>query len=335
MKTIGFVLSDGFPMLGFAGLIDTFHVAAGQPGFPDYRLRTLAIGDPAVPAGGVRAANGVMVQVDGSIGDDAMTHDLDIAFLISPRNRTGADGRPDLRAMIAGENEALLAPLRTLAARGVTIGGVAGGAWLIAQAGLLDGYTAAIHRDLQGAFAEAFPNVALERDASFVIDRDRLTARGGVDAMKLATKLVLLAERIRGRKVDPKRTSAMLAQTAPTESLRQRHDTANPTVLRALVAMEAHISETLSRAVLAKAAGVSVRQLERLFREHLYRTIDEVYRRIRLEHAVTLLRETSMTAKAIAAACGFKSAGAFSRAFSRRYGVPPAGARKYPFIRAE
>ena len=66
----------------------------------------------------------------------------------------------------------------------VAMGGVSGGAYVLARSGLLDGYRATIHWEHLPAFSEEFPHVSVERNL-FVIDRDRLTCAGGIAALDL------------------------------------------------------------------------------------------------------------------------------------------------------
>jgi transcriptional regulator GlxA family with amidase domain len=72
--------------------------------------------------------------------------------------------------------------------------------------------------------------------------------------------------------------------------LRSRLGIADAKLLGVLSAMEASLETPLARAGLAGAAGISLRQLERLFRRHLGRGIQEHYRRLRLDRARLLLR---------------------------------------------
>ena len=102
----------------------------------------------------------------------------------------------------------------------------------------------------------------------------------------------------------------------------------NDRVLKVLAEMEARLEEPPDRQVLAGLAGLSLRQLERLFSTHLGETIGECYLRIRLEKAGELLRNTGMTITAVSVACGFQNGSHFSRAFKARFGKPPSAERR-------
>jgi transcriptional regulator GlxA family with amidase domain len=106
--------------------------------------------------------------------------------------------------------------------------------------------------------------------------------------------------------------------------LRDRYAITNDRVLKVLAHMEAAVEEPAPRTDLARIAGVSVRQLERLFLAQLGETVNRAYLRIRLAQAEDLVRKTGLSATAIALACGFRNSSHFSRVFKSRFGHPPS-----------
>jgi transcriptional regulator GlxA family with amidase domain len=109
--------------------------------------------------------------------------------------------------------------------------------------------------------------------------------------------------------------------------LRLRLGIADEKLLRVLRRMEGNIEAPQSRAELARIAGVSVRQLERLFRRHLGHGIHRQYSSMRLERARQLLRETTLPVLDVAIATGFSSSSQFARAYKRTFGEPPSRTR--------
>jgi AraC family carnitine catabolism transcriptional activator len=94
--------------------------------------------------------------------------------------------------------------------------------------------------------------------------------------------------------------------------------------------MEEHIEDTLSQAHIAAAAGLSQRQLERLFRTLTQMSPVAFYRQLRLDRGQRLLTYSRMPVRDVALATGFSTLAEFSRAFKSKYGRPPSHVRKRP-----
>jgi transcriptional regulator GlxA family with amidase domain len=87
--------------------------------------------------------------------------------------------------------------------------------------------------------------------------------------------------------------------------------------------MEAAVDAPVQAAAVARAVGLSPRQLERLFRRHLGQTPAAYAAGLRLDRARTLLRETGMPVTAVASACGYITPSRFSAAYRGRFGRSP------------
>jgi len=307
---LGFMLIDGFALMSYASIIEPFRAANVLSASPLYAWRHFSVdGRP------VRASNGIELVVDGML-DPA--DGFDLLFVC-------AGGNP-----AEFSNRTTLAQLRQAASRGARIGGVSGGPFIMARAGLLDGYRCTIHWEHETGFIEAFPRVAVERGL-YVIDRDRLTCAGGTAGLDLAIELIgdshgsELAALVGEWHI---RTQERAGEGAQRVSLAQRYRSAPPGLLAALQLMSDTVAEPVSRQALAKRTGVSVRQLERLFRAHVGRTIGQEYLRLRLDTAMLLLRDSSLSRIEITVACGFSSATHFSRAFRKWFAMTPTQARQ-------
>jgi transcriptional regulator GlxA family with amidase domain len=158
-----------------------------------------------------------------------------------------------------------------------------------------------------------------------------MTCAGGVAALDMVVELI---ERDHGPGLASAvgdwfiRTHVRSGTDAQRPTLRERYGIANDKVLGALGRMEQRIEEPLGRAELAAQAGVSIRQLERLFSRHLGAGVGQAYLRIRLDQAQRLLRQTSMSVVEIAVACGFGGSSQFSRAYRLRFSQAPGSDRK-------
>jgi transcriptional regulator GlxA family with amidase domain len=252
--------------------------------------------------------------------------------MILPDLAFGTDCRElDLLLVCAGGNPATysdkptFAWLRKLARQGVAIGGVSGGPFIVARAGLLDGRRCTVHWDHVPAFQEAYATARLTRSL-FELDGDRITCSGGVAGLDMMTALIT---RDHGRELGAAVSDWFLHNYAREGSGPQRMDlrlrlgVSNKKLLPVLKAMEDNLEEPWSRGKLAQVAGLSVRQLERAFARSLQRGIHQHYLALRLNRSRQLLRETSLSIVEISLATGFGSASQFSRAFRQAFGFSP------------
>ncbi len=104
----------------------------------------------------------------------------------------------------------------------------------------------------------------------------------------------------------------------------------DPRLVRLLAYLRAHLDEPLEIGALASLAGVSPRQLDRVFARLFGESPRGCLRRLRLERAARQLRTTRRRVLAIALDAGFDSHEAFTRSFARRFGHNPAAYRRLP-----
>lgn len=307
---LAFLLLDGFALMSYAALIEPFRAANTLRERPLYSWSHISLdGQP------VRASNGATIMADHGLADAI---DADMLFLFA-----AGDPRGQM-------TPALAAWLRRMARRGVTVAGVSAAPYLLAGAGLLDGHRATIHWDHRDAFEEAFPHLVLD-EALYVIDRGRITCAGGMAGMELARALIErrhgadLASRVGDWYIGPDPRPADRPQRSGAQG---RFARADARLARVLDHMEAHVEQPASREDLAALAGVTVRQLERLFARHVGEGLAAHYLRLRTQRAMRMLRSTGLSVTEIAFACGFASASHFSSAFRRLYGQSPRAARE-------
>ncbi|MCK1396800.1 GlxA family transcriptional regulator [Bradyrhizobium sp. 4] len=306
---VGFLLIPDFAMLPYVSVIEPLRAANRLSGRALYHWSHVSIDGEATAA-----SNGVRIQTDYCVGTDAH---FDYLFVC-------AGGNPALF-----RHAPTFAWLRRLARLGVTLGGVSGGPYILARATLLTGYRFTIHWEHAPAFVEDYPDLDLRRSL-YEIDRDRLTSSGG--AAPLDMMHALLA-REHGSAL-AMAVSEWFLQTHVREGtgpqrmpLRERLGIAHAPLLRVISRMEQTVENPVSREDLARLADVSLRHLERLFRQHLGHSIGEHYLALRLDRARDLVRQTSLSVLEIALACGFTSASHFSRTYRARFGKAPRAER--------
>lgn len=306
IRHLGLLLVDGFALMSYASVIEPFRAANSLSGRELYRWTHVSAGAPSA-----RASNGVSVLVEAGIGEPIA---CDRLFVL-------AAGNP-----ATFNNDQCFRWLRRLARQGTSVIGVSGGPYLLAKAGLLDGYRATIHWEHATALREDFPDLALEAGL-FVIDRNRMTCAGGTAGLDLSLCLIeqdhgpALSRRVSEWFI---RTEQRASDRAQRAGLGDRYGTANHHLLQMLELMENTIDEPLSRAELSARTSISIRQLERLCKLHLGCGVAETYMQIRLDRAAQLLRSTSLKVTEVAVACGFPSQSHFSRRFRKRFHCPPS-----------
>jgi transcriptional regulator GlxA family with amidase domain len=308
-QTVGFLLVQGFALMSYAAAIEPLRAANLIAGKELYRWWHAAPGGRPV-----MASNGVAIIPDCGTDSDRLA---DIVFVC-------AGGNPAIF-----EDRRVFAWLRRLARKGVTIGGISGGPYILAKAGLLGERRATLHWEHLPAFREAFPDVELV-PSLFEIDGNRITCSGGISALDM---MVALIERDHGRQLAAS-VGDWFLHTHIREGMgpqrmdpRYRLGVADEKLISVLRSMEMSLETPRPRALLAREAGISLRQLERLFRHHIGRGIHGHYRCLRLERARQLLRETTLPVLDVALATGFASASQFARAYRRAFGEPPSETR--------
>ncbi len=266
----------------------------------------------------VTASDGLSVNVDGGIGDEASLQDIEAVIVCGgwhvERNTT----------------EAVLRWLRSIAQKGIGFGATCTGSYVLAKAGLLDGYRCSVHWENMGALADLFPNVHVSRNL-YTIDRDRYTCSGGTSPIDM---MLYFIRRRCGTDI-----SAGVAEQFVYERIRGSSDqqriplrhvvgTQSEKLVIAVELMEANIKEPISQEDIAEYTGISRRQLQRLFQRYLLCTPSRYYLWIRLARARELLYQTSMSLVEISSLTGFVSSSHFSKSYKEYYGHAPSAERR-------
>ena len=306
---IGVVIFPDFQLLDAAGPISVFEVARRYaPKAP--ALRVLAV-DP----GPVRSSSSAeMVACDVSSADAITT--LIVA---------GGEGVTE-----AARCTRTLAFVRRIAADGARTASVCNGAYVLAEAGLLDGRRATTHWSLTRDFIVRFPKVKIEPDQIFTRDGNIWTSAGisaGIDlalamvaedhgdavAQDTARQLVLYQRRSGGQS----QFSSLLELKAPTGRF---------AVLLSWI--REHLDSPLSVEDLADRAGMSPRHFARAFAAETGRTPSKAIEKLRLEVARERIQFSSETIECVARSAGFRDPERMRRAFIRAFGQPPQSLRR-------
>jgi transcriptional regulator GlxA family with amidase domain len=273
-----------------------------------------------------------LVSQDGrdvvTAGGTRLGVDLSVAGARRPAEVLIIPGGPDWATLI--KDDALLDVVRRLHEQARCTASVCTGAFLLAASGLLDGRRATTHWRDARQLALRFPAVQVESDAIFVQDRELMTSAGvsaGIDlslaivekhdgaqvARAVAKDMVVFMRRPGGQS-----QFSVRAQAPHTRHEMLRH------VLNAVVEDPAG-SRTLP--AMARRAGLSARQLTRLFDEDVGITPARYVEQVRLEAARAMLETGDDTIEIVARRAGFGSPESLRRAFTRHLGVAPSAYR--------
>lgn len=229
------------------------------------------------------------------------------------------------------KNEDVLGWLRILAKNVRRLGSICTGAFLLAEAGLLDGRRATTHWRFCDTFERRYPKVMLDPNPIFVRDGNIYTSAGvtaGMDmalalveedlgsavALQVARELVLYLRRPGGQS---QFSAALLLQAREKQPFRDL----GPWVLE-------NLGKDLSVEKLARRVGMSPRNFARVFREEMETTPAKYVEVLRVEAARRRLQESNSGLKAIAASCGFRNPDGLRSTFKRVVGVSPGEYRE-------
>jgi transcriptional regulator GlxA family with amidase domain len=310
--TFGFLLVPKFAMFAFSAAVEPLRAANRLSGCSLYDWRLISKDGQAVAA-----SNGIAVLPHAATGRAGRLSDLIVC--------SGLDAH-------AYDEPAVFAWLRRIASQGCRLGALSTGSFILAKAGLLQGYRCTIHWETLASFAEAFPQIEATPEL-FEIDRNRFTCSGGTASLDMMLSLIALEHgRDLATQVAEQFIHERIRDTRDRQrmALRSRLGISHPKLLKAIGMMEDNLEEPLSRGELGRLAGLSTRQLERLFRKYLARTPTRYYLELRLHRARLLLTQTSMSVLDVALACGFVSASHFSKCYREFFHRTPREERPAP-----
>lgn len=314
-RRVVFVLLERFSVMAFTGAVDAIVTANLVARETLYRFETYSLGEPTV-----HSDLGIGISVDGQLtGLDAKGVDI---LIVCGGYRSALEAR-----------RPVVEKLREAARQRATLGSLWNGSYLLAHAGLLDGYACTVHPDSRAGLEETYPRVKLQPHP-FVIDRDRISSAGANSALSM---MLAVLRHHHGDEI-ARGVEDILACDRPVEDhaeYRMRGAGEDPTLPQALRTvlqlMHNNIEEPLEIDDLAQHAGMSRRQIDRLFKRHMNATPSRYYLETRLTRARRLLQQTSESITSIAIACGFSNASHFSRCYREFFSVAPSqvgGARR-------
>lgn len=227
-------------------------------------------------------------------------------------------------------DDEVLDALRAAAANGARMVSFCSGAFVLAEAGLLDGRRATTHWMYLDAFRARYPKVEVVPDVLWVDEGDRLTSAGSASGMDLSLHIVRTdhgadaADLVARRTVVPPHRDGGQAQytTPPPAPV-----TAGATFGELLDWMVAHLDEELEVGDLARRVAMSERTFARRFRDVTGTTPHQWLTAQRVARARQLLETTDLTIDAVASRSGLGSAANLRSRLREAVGVSPSSYR--------
>ncbi len=309
IRRYGFLIVPKFPLLAFSSALEPLRAANRLRGKQLYEWFIFTPENKPV-----QASSGIEVRPDLDMGEEPS---LDVVFVCS-----GSD------YSLQWEKSAL-AWLRGVERKGGAIGAISSGAYNLAEAGLMEGFSCTIHYEIAPAFCEKFSQIELTENI-FEIDRNRYTCSGGTAALDLVLNLIA---RDHGAGL-----ALEISQQFQHDRVRDGFDRQKMTMKRifasksqlllaATETMERNIETPLPTSELASMIGISTRQLERNFERNVGMPPNRYYAGLRLERARLLLLQTTLPVADIAAMTGFSSPSHLTKRYRERFNRSPTQER--------
>src|SRR5262249_4795639 len=242
---------------------------------------------------------------------------------------------PGVKPELLGQADELLDAevrdwLRAAQAAGARIASVCSGAFLLGEAGLLDGRRCTTHWSVVTDLQRRHPRARVRDAVLFVHDGGITTSAGAASGIDMTLSLLerqqgpIFTAQVARYLVLYLRRNGSHAQSSVYLDYRTHLHTSIHLAQDYLID---HITENVSLKKLAEVACVSMRSLSRLFKEATALTPLQYQHQLRLELAATLLSNPTLTVEAVAKKCGFEDVRHFRRLWLRQFGLPPSASR--------
>jgi transcriptional regulator GlxA family with amidase domain len=308
---VAFLLVPQFSMMAFSAALEPLRSANRISGRALFEWRLVsADGHP------VTASNGIPIAAHESLEQLRNPEMLVVCAGLEPAQY--------------GRRHKIHHHLRRVARHGSKVGAISSGSFILADAGLLTDRRCTVHWEYAQALRARFPGLDVSTDL-YVVDGPVFTCSGGTAALDMMLHFVseassrevalAVAEQFIHPQIRPQEDQQRIEMHA-------RYGIESPKLVEIIARMEASIEHPLEVRQIARAVGISARQVERLFREQIGHSPKSFYRKLRLEAARTLLRQTIQSILNVALQCGFSSTSHFCHAYKRAFGVAPTDERR-------
>ena len=301
MQRIGFTALPGFQVLS-VGALSVFEFANKEMDGPVYDVHLLS-----ETGGSIRSSIGISVETE-PFGDTIFDTRI-------------VGGSAEIGSLTPG----VIKFLRQALGRCRRVAATCAGAFILAEAGLLDGRRATTHWNRARELQARFPKVKVEEDRIFIIDGPVWTSAGMTAGIDLALAMVEqdlgadVARAVARKLVVYHRRAGGQSQFSALLELEPKSDR----IQSALVYAKRNLDKPLTVRQLAGAAHLSPRQFSRAFRAETGQSPAKAVEHLRVEAARLMMEQSRHPIDVIARQTGFAERDRMRRAFLRAFGQPP------------
>ena len=312
--SVGFVLIPNFTLIAFSAIVDLLRLAADEGDRSRPERCSWSVLAPDLNA--VTASCGLQVLPWETFDRPERFDYIVVVGGLIDRNST--------------YHPKTLEFLRDAAAKGVAIAGVCTGSFALVEAKLMSGRKCCVSWYHFPDLIERYSDIIPVADQLFVEDGKFITCAGGLAALDLAAWMV---ERHLGPGRAQKSLHIMVTDTARPATGAQPQPPSvgavdDPRVRRAMLQIEQNLSTPQKVEDIAQGVGLSKRQLERIFRKVVGKSIQEFSRELRVFYGLWLLTNSTKTITAVANESGFSDISHFNRLFRATFGCAPSTLRR-------
>ncbi|ABF11387.1 transcriptional regulator GlxA family with amidase domain [Cupriavidus metallidurans] len=309
MHNIGFLLTDGFQVMALAtqSVFEYANLVAGEP---FYRIRNYSIdGGPVV----------------SSLGMTVETHAASARVAVDTWVLAGVGdpvAQPTPAPVLAFVSKAVPRARRTAS--------ICTGAFILAEAGLLDGRRATTHWAFARDMKRLHPDIKVEDDRIYIVDGAIWTSAGMTAGLDLALAMVEkdlgadIARSVAHKLVMHQRRSGGQSQHSELLDMAPKSDR----IQSALDYARKNLSQALTVEELAETVHLSPRQFSRVFTAETGQSPAKAIENLRLEAARLMIEQSRHPLEVVAREAGFRDRRHMREAFLRGFGVPPQAVRR-------
>ncbi|MDE2693342.1 MAG: helix-turn-helix domain-containing protein [Paracoccaceae bacterium] len=318
-RNIKIVIVPGFSYLSLGSILEPLQTLKNL-----YRDLVLDIELISITDDAIRSKSGISIRCDTSFQDclkDLTKTSKTTAVFLCCGLKTPFDMQSSLKKI-----------LRLCDLKNIPIFGVGAAGWKMADAGILAKGTGTVHWTTLAAFKERNHDIEV-KDALFIKSGQATSSPGEAATLDMMIDYIKsefsleYAERVCDHLMITYTRNGDLEQPKSTA---QRLRDVPKSLQKVIALMEDNLEEPLTLKKISHQAGLSLRQIERLFSSHLSKSPKKYYLKRRLMHARQLIEQTSLSILEVSIVSGFSSRQIFSKYYKLEYGFTPSETRQSP-----